>query len=86
MKKAFENFYLDELRQILGGDEDDENLKDLTKAVDKNGDSMINFEEFKDMIITLHKQNSIFCTSEHMLNVNKASILFQDRRVSMYWS
>ena len=92
LKQAFEKFdldgngeiTLDELRQILGGDEDDENLKDLIKAVDKNGDGQINFEEFKDMMITLYKRNSMLCTSEHMLNVNKPSILFQDRRVSMY--
>ena len=93
LKQAFDKFDLDgngeitfdELRQVLGGDEEDEDIKKLIEAVDKNGDGQINFEEFKDMMITLYKRNSMLWTSDQKFGtMSKLSILMEDRRVSMY--
>ena len=52
---------LEELKEVLCGEEDDEDIKSLIKQVDKNGDGQINFDEFKDMMLTLYRRNSMMC-------------------------
>lgn len=75
---------LDELREVLGGDEDDEDIKQLISQVDKDGDGQINFDEFKDMMVTLYRRNSMITESNSsLINLGIAG-LFEERRVSMF--
>ncbi|CAI2359896.1 unnamed protein product [Moneuplotes crassus] len=96
LKTAFDKFdldgngeiTLDELREVLCGDEDDEDIRNLIKKVDKNGDGQINFEEFKDMMLTLQyiKRNSMV-SPEIGKGINSSlgvTALLENRRVSMF--
>lgn len=70
LKQAFDLFDLDangyitprELKHILGNKDQeikDEEWEKLIEDFDKNGDGMINFDEFKRMMITLHEKRAL---------------------------
>ena len=94
LKQAFDKFDLDgngeitleELKEVLWGDEDEEDIKNLIKQVDKNGDGQINFEEFKDMMLTLYRRNSMmWATNYKGMNPSLGiQALLDERRVSMF--
>eukprot|EP00347_Sterkiella_histriomuscorum_P024166 403332075 len=87
LKQAFDLFDLDqngeitprELKHILGGkneDLKDEEWEHLINDFDKNGDGMINFDEFKNMMYQLHVNQKNMGAKEGiniLLGINKAN-------------
>ena len=87
LKQAFDLFDLDqngeitprELKHILGGkneDLKDEEWEHLINDFDKNGDGMINFDEFKNMMYQLHVNQKNMGAKEGinlLLGMNKAN-------------